>query len=69
MFHYLYCVLHVLLPDCVCCITVHVGEVFEKSYLGTVSNIQLNGYYAAALFEGKIQLHVVRLCTSMMMLQ
>lgn len=36
-----------------------VGEFFERSYLGNLSAIQLNGYYAAALFEGKIELHIV----------
>ena len=41
--------------------TCSPGEVFEKSYLGTVTNMKLNGYYAAALFEGKIQLHMVSL--------
>ena len=35
------------------------GEIFERSYLGNLSAIQLNGYYAAALFEGKVELHVV----------
>ena len=38
---------------------VTVGEVFERSYLGNVTGMQLNGFYAAALFEGRIQLHQV----------
>ena len=38
---------------------VTAGEVFERSYLGNVTGMQLNGFYAAALFEGKIQLHQV----------
>ena len=38
---------------------VTAGEVFERSYLGNVTSMQLNGFYAAALFEGKIQLHQV----------
>jgi len=37
--------------------------MFERSYLGSVTSMQLNGYYAAALFEGKIQLHQVHTCT------
>ena len=36
-----------------------IGAVFEKSYLGSVSAMQLNGLYAAVLFDGKIQLHAV----------
>ena len=32
----------------------------ERTYLGSVSEVALNGYYAAVLFEGKIQLHLVR---------
>jgi len=35
------------------------GEMFERSYLGSVTSMQLNGYYAAAHFEGKIQLHQI----------
>ena len=33
----------------------------EKSYLGAVSSMTLNGDYAAAVFEGKILLHLVSL--------
>ena len=29
--------------------------------MGTISGMQLNGYYAAVLSEGRIQLHMVRL--------
>ena len=36
-----------------------LGEVFEKSYLGSVNSFKLNGYYAAALHDGKICLHLV----------
>ena len=36
-----------------------LGAVFEKSYLGSVSAMQLNSLYAAVLFDGKIQLHAV----------
>lgn len=42
-------------------VCIFSGESFERSYLGNLSAIQLNGYYAAALFEGKIELHIV--CT------
>ena len=35
------------------------GESLERSYFGNLSAIQLNGYYAAALFDGKVQLHLV----------
>lgn len=35
------------------------GEIFEKSYLGSVSSMKLNGYYAAALHDGRIHLHLV----------
>ncbi|XP_076359241.1 WD repeat-containing protein 19-like isoform X2 [Tachypleus tridentatus] len=33
--------------------------VRDREYLGSVQNIQLNADYAAALLEGKIQLHVI----------
>ena len=35
------------------------GEVTEHTYMGTVSSVKLNGYYAAALLEGRIKLHTV----------
>jgi WD repeat-containing protein 19 len=31
----------------------------EKSYLGTLTSLSLNGDYAAALFDGKIMLHMI----------
>lgn len=36
-----------------------------KQYTGAVSNIKLNAEYASVLFDGKIQLHLVRyfICT------
>ena len=37
------------------------GVFLERSYTGNLNAIQLNGYYAAALFDGKIELHLV--CT------
>ena len=40
-----------------------VGEVFEKSYLGNVTSMQMNSYYTAALYDGKIHLHVVHIFT------
>lgn len=33
--------------------------MFEKSYLGSVTSMKLNNTYAAVLFDGKVQLHVV----------
>uniref|UniRef100_A0A673LF82 WD repeat domain 19 n=1 Tax=Sinocyclocheilus rhinocerous TaxID=307959 RepID=A0A673LF82_9TELE len=38
-----------------------VERVKDTEYLGTVASMSLNCDYAAALFEGKIQLHVVRI--------
>ena len=35
------------------------GVIFEKSYLGSVTAMRLNGLYAAVLYDGKIQLHAV----------
>ena len=37
------------------------ADVVEKSYLGAVSSMTLNGDYAAAVFEGKVLLHLVSL--------
>jgi len=37
-----------------------VERVKDTEYLGTVASMCLNCDYAAALFEGKVQLHVVR---------
>jgi len=34
--------------------------MYEKSYLGTVSDLKLNSTYAAILFDSKIHLHLVR---------
>ena len=53
-----YCTIWFLLPPFFV-LLVTAGEVFERSYLGNVTGMQLNGFYAAALFEGKIQLHQV----------
>lgn len=33
----------------------------DRQYLGGVSSIKLNPEYASVLFEGKIQLHMVRI--------
>ena len=33
---------------------------FEKDYLATINSICLNETYASVLFDGKLQLHVVR---------
>ena len=46
---------------CVLVCLLYVGDdVVEKSYLGAVSSMSVNGDYAAAVFEGKILLHLVR---------
>lgn len=49
-----------------CCIKLFLGEVLERSYFGNLTAIQLNGYYAAAQFNGNIELHLV--CASMYLL-
>ena len=36
-----------------------VDFVRDREYLGTVQEIHLNGDYAAVLFDGKVQLHVL----------
>uniref|UniRef100_S4RCS6 WD repeat-containing protein 19 n=1 Tax=Petromyzon marinus TaxID=7757 RepID=S4RCS6_PETMA len=36
-----------------------VERLKDREYLGTVSSMRLNADYAAALFEGKVQLHMV----------
>ena len=41
------------------CLCVCSGEVFEKSYLGNVTDMKLNSHYAAALYDGNIILHLV----------
>lgn len=38
---------------------MYSGAVYEKSYLGSVTDIDLNASYAAVLFDGKIHLHRV----------
>jgi WD repeat-containing protein 19 len=34
----------------------------DREYLGTVTSLRLNAEYASVLYEGKIQLHMVRYC-------
>lgn len=36
-----------------------VNKLKDMEYLGTVTSMCLNADYAAALFEGKVQLHMV----------
>lgn len=39
------------------------NKLKDIEYLGTIASMCLNADYAAALFEGKVQLHMVsRLC-------
>lgn len=47
----------VLNCDDVCVVVDHLKDT---EYLGTVASLCLNCEYAAALFEGKVQLHMVR---------
>lgn len=45
---------------CMCLCVLGVERVKDTEYLGTVASMCLNCDYATALFEGKLQLHVVR---------
>lgn len=38
-----------------------LSKIKDVEYLGTIASMCLNADYAAALFEGKVQLHMVRL--------
>jgi hypothetical protein len=40
-------------------IAIGVRKLKDMEYLGTVASICLHAEYAAALFEGKVQLHLV----------
>ena len=44
--------------DLFCCVLLS-GEFLERSYNRNLNAVQLNGYYAAALFDGKVELHLV----------
>src|SRR4029434_1258970 len=46
-----------LLLSCMCS---GIEKLKDTEYLGTVVSMCLNADYAAALFEGKVQLHMVR---------
>lgn len=49
------------------CFVCHLGfnKLKDIEYLGTIASMCLNSDYAAALFEGKVQLHMVsHLCVS-----
>lgn len=41
----------------------------DRLYLGGVSSIKLNPEYASVLFEGKIQLHMVRILYNLKIIQ
>lgn len=38
--------------------------LLDREYLGTISNVQLNGEYVSVLFEGRIHLHLVSQVTT-----
>lgn len=40
--------------------SLDVKKLKDVEYLGTVASMHLNSDYAAALFDGKVQLHMVR---------
>lgn len=42
-------------------IATGVKKLKDVEYLGTVASVCLHSDYAAALFEGKVQLHLVRM--------
>lgn len=48
------------LPYLFCLNPLDVKKLKDVEYLGTVASMHLNSDYAAALFEGKVQLHMVR---------
>lgn len=53
------------------CFVCHSGfnKLKDIEYLGTIASMCLNSDYAAALFEGKVQLHMVsHLCVNAMFL-
>lgn len=39
---------------------IGLSKIKDVEYLGTIVSMCLNADYAAALFEGKVQLHMVR---------
>lgn len=50
----------IFLPFLFCFNSLDVKKLKDVEYLGTVASMHLNSDYAAALFEGKVQLHMVR---------
>lgn len=50
----------IFLPYLFCLNPLDVKKLKDVEYLGTVASMHLNSDYAAALFEGKVQLHMVR---------
>ena len=42
-----------------CCEIIGSEQLKDREYLGTVTAIHLNADYAAVMFEGKVQLHLV----------
>lgn len=52
--------IYIFLPYLFCLNPLDVKKLKDVEYLGTVASMHLNSDYAAALFEGKVQLHMVR---------
>lgn len=52
--------INIFLPYLFCLNPLDVKKLKDVEYLGTVASMHLNSDYAAALFEGKVQLHMVR---------
>ena len=48
-----------IIPKINCHFFTGPEQLKDREYLGTVSAIHLNADYAAVLFEGKVQLHLV----------
>lgn len=55
-----YTKIKIFLPFLFCLNSLDVKKLKDVEYLGTVASMHLNSDYAAALFEGKVQLHMVR---------
>ena len=43
-----------------CFMSPGAEQLKDREYLGTITNMKLNADYAAVLFEGRVQLHLVR---------
>ena len=43
-------------------LSLEVSKVSEHDYLSTITELQINAQYAAALMNGRLQLHMVFAC-------